>query len=102
MPMDTLRGWSKVKEYNYKDDVGVKKYKHQFMEEMKSMCKSMIKRRGSMHENTVSQSFPLKEFECTLDSNMSKLLKFSIWGLMETKHKTGGCDPEFVNFHIKT
>ena len=45
------------------------------LEEVTSMCKSMIIRRGSMHEKLTSQRLPLKEPECTLNPDMSKLFK---------------------------
>ena len=102
MPIDMLRGWRKIKECQCKDDVRVQKSKHRFMEEVTSMWKIHDHRRGSMHEKFTFQRLPLKESKCTLDSNMPKLLKFSIWRLMEIKHTRGGCDREFINFYIKT
>ena len=64
--------------------MGVKKQNHQLLKEMTSMYKSMISKRGSMNENVNSQNIPLKESECTLNLNMSQLLKFSILRLVET------------------
>ena len=45
------------------------------LEEVTSMWKSMIRRGDSMHEQITSQIHSIKEHECTLDSDISKIFK---------------------------